>query len=54
MTLTLWVGAVVAAANVLVVAAGLVLAWRRRAARPRLVVPPAHPRVAERRGSVAR
>lgn len=41
MTLALWIGAVVLAANVAVVLAGLVVAARR----PRRAdVPPAHPR----------
>jgi len=54
MTLGLWVGGVVLAANLAVVAAGCVLAWLRRPVRPRVVVPPAHPRVVEqRRGRVA-
>lgn len=48
MGLGLWIGAVVLAANVGVVVAGCVLAWRRDH-RPRVVVPPAHPRTAERR-----
>ena len=52
MSLGLWIGAAVAAANVLVVGWGVALAWRHRD-RDSVVVPPARPRTTHQRRRAA-